>query len=192
MNKNTTTLLTIFVVVIAMVGMAFATVPLYKLFCQVTGYGGTTQVADSAPDTILDREITVLFNTDTGRNLPWEFTSEKHKTTLPIGAQRLVNFKAKNNSDKVITSTALYNVSPPKAGKYFHKIECFCFQEQVLNPRQSVNMPVVFFIDPAFDTDPNMDDITTMTLSYTFFEADTKALEDAMEDFYNSDAESIN
>ncbi len=189
MNKNNKTLLTIFTVVFVMVGLAFATVPLYKLFCQVTGYGGTTQVASSAPDTILDREVTVLFNTDTGLNLPWDFSAEKNAITLPIGGQSLINFKAENNSDKVITGTAIYNVSPPKAGKYFHKIECFCFQEQVLNPNESVNMPVVFFVDPSFDKDPNMDDITQLTLSYTFFEADTKALEDAMEDFYNSDAD---
>lgn len=189
MNKNNKTLLTIFTVVFVMVGLAFATVPLYKLFCQVTGYGGTTQVASSAPDTILDREVTVLFNTDTGLNLPWDFSAEKNAITLPIGGQSLINFKAENNSDKVITGTAIYNVSPPKAGKYFHKIECFCFQEQVLNPNKSVNMPVVFFVDPSFDKDPNMDDITQLTLSYTFFEADTKALEDAMEDFYNSDAD---
>lgn len=187
-DKNTKTILIILAVVVVMTGLAFATVPLYRLFCQVTGYGGTTQVAEAAPDIVLDREVTVLFNTDTSPDLPWNFEAEKRSITLPIGAQKLIAFEAHNNSNQKVIGSALYNVSPPKAGKYFHKIECFCFQEQVLNPGEDVKMPVVFFIDPAFDKDPNMDDITTLTLSYSFFKTETKALEEAMEDFYNNEA----
>lgn len=186
MDKNTRLLLSILGIAVLMVGVAFASVPLYNLFCKVTGFGGTTQVSDVAPDEILEREVTVLFNTDTSRDMPWEFESEKRKITLPVGAQRLINFKAENNSADIITGTALYNVSPPKAGKYFHKMECFCFQEQVLNPGESVNMPVVFYIDPAMDEDINMDDVTTITLSYTFFKTETKALDEALDNFYNA------
>ncbi len=186
MDKNTKTLLSVFGIVIVMVGTAFASVPLYSLFCRVTGWGGTTQVSESAPTEITDREVTVKFNADTERGMPWRFEPEQRDVTLNVGAQALVSYRAQNLGNKTVTGTAVYNVSPPKVGKYFHKIECFCFQEQALNPKQNVSMPIVFYVDPAFNDDPYMDDVSVITLSYTFYEASTKALDDAIEDFYNA------
>ena len=187
MDKNTRTLLSVFGLVAVMIGLAFASVPLYSLFCRVTGWGGTTQTASSAPDTILERTVTVKFNADTDQNFAWDFQPEQRDITVQIGAQALVAYQARNDSAKPLTGTAVYNVSPPKVGKYFHKTECFCFQEQTLAPNKSVSMPIVFYIDPAFDTDPYMDDVRVITLSYTFYESETKALDDALEDFYNAD-----
>ncbi len=169
-----------------MVGATFASVPLYRIFCQVTGWGGTTQVSEAAPTQTLDRQVSVQFNADTGRDFMWAFTPEQRDVTLNIGAQALVSYKAENKGSKTITGTAIYNVSPPKVGKYFHKTECFCFQEQTLTAGESVSMPVLFYIDPAFDADPYMDDVHVITLSYTFYEAETKALDEALENFYET------
>ena len=187
MDKNTKTLILVFGIVALMIGVAFASVPLYDLFCKVTGLGGTTQVSLSAPaqDEILEREVTIRFTGDTNRNLNWSFSPEKNKVTLPIGQQGLINFKAKNPSTTATVGTAVYNVTPLKAGKYFKKIQCFCFDEQILTPGQEMNMPVVFYIDPEIATDRNMDDVKTITLSYSFFKADSKALDSALEAFYN-------
>jgi len=189
MDKNTKTLLAVLMIVAGMIGLAFASVPLYDMFCRVTGFGGTTQISESAPaaDEILDREITVYFNADTNRNLDWSFKSEKTKIKLRVGEQKLINFIAKNKNAAPVAGTAVYNVTPSKAGKYFHKTQCFCFDHQVLTPNQKMNMPVVFYIDPSIADDENMDDVTTITLSYSFFKADSKALEEAMEAFYNSE-----
>ena len=186
MNKNTKTLLSVFVAVAAMVGLAFASVPLYSVFCQVTGFGGTTQVSEVAPDHILDRKMRVLFNSDVSPGLNWLFKPEQHEVDTQLGKQTLVAFRAKNLSNKTLMGTAIYNVAPPKVGKYFHKIECFCFSEQSLKPNEDMIMPVVFYVDPAMDEDRAMDDVTTITLSYTFFESNTKTLDEAMEDFYNA------
>ena len=171
--------------VIAMIGLSFASVPLYTLFCKVTGFGGTTMLADKAPDHILDRKVTVRFNTDINADLPWEFKAEKKYVNVNIGQQALITYKAKNWSGQTTGGTAVYNVTPPKAGKYFRKIECFCFQEQVLKAGENVDMPILFFIDPAFADDRDMEDVTTITLSYTFYPLDSAALERAMEAFYN-------
>lgn len=169
-----------------MVGLAFASVPLYNLFCRVTGYGGTTQRATQAPAEILEREITVRFNADTSPNLPWTFKPGQHEITLKIGQQGLVSYLAENKLDIPTTGTAVYNVTPAKAGQYFHKIECFCFAEQTLTPGQSMHMPVLFYLDPAMDKDRNMDDVKNVTLSYTFFPAGTEELDQALEGFYNT------
>ena len=189
MDKNTKTLIAVLSIVAAMIGLAFASVPLYDVFCRVTGFGGTTQISTSAPaqDEILDREITVYFNTDINKNLNWTFKAEQGKVTLPIGAQKLINFVAENKDNKPVAGTAVYNVTPPKAGKYFHKTQCFCFDYQLLQPNQTMDMPVVFYIDPSIAEDENMNDVRTITLSYSFFKADSKALEDAMEAFYNAE-----
>lgn len=187
-RRNRKTAMTVFTVVAAMVALSFASVPLYRLFCQVTGYGGTTQVSQALPEKILDREVTVRFNTDVSPELPWDFKPELKQVRLRIGEEGVIAFLAHNQTAQPLTGTAIYNVTPLKAGKYFHKMQCFCFGEQLLEPGQSVSMPVVFYVDPAFDEDPNMEDVTSITLSYSFFQAESQALERALDAFYNADS----
>jgi|TARA_R110002126_G_scaffold13118_7_gene57287 cytochrome c oxidase assembly protein subunit 11 len=179
----------VFLAVFIMVGLAYASVPLYSIFCQVTGFGGTTQFSESAPatDKIRERTIRVNFSADINHNLYWDFRAGEHTTTVNVGAQGLTHFVAKSNDDKPSAGTALYNVTPLKAGKYFHKIECFCFGEQILQPNQEVQMPVLFYIDPSFDDDPHMKDVSLITLSYTFYRAESDALDAAMEEFYEAE-----
>ena len=155
-----------------MVGMSFAAVPLYRLFCQQTGYGGTTQVATVAPDHILDKSIKVRFDTNVDRDLPWRFSAEQGAVDVKIGDTALVFFKAHNNTDKPVSGTAGFNVAPEAVGRYFKKIECFCFKQQTLAAGQSIEMPVTFFIDPAFAEDVNTKNIEEITLSYTFYRSD--------------------
>jgi cytochrome c oxidase assembly protein subunit 11 len=169
-----------------MVALSFASVPLYRLFCQVTGFGGPMQgvvVGAPAPGKVGNRVVSVRFNTDTDRNLDWDFGAETRQVSLVVGAEGYVAFHARNLSDKPITGTAVYNVLPEKAAKYFHKTQCFCFGEQHLNPGQSVNMPVLFYVDPKMNDDPNMDDVESVTLSYTFYQTGTTALDRAIDDF---------
>ena len=173
-------------IVVVMIGLSFAAVPLYDLFCRMTGFGGTTMLADKAPDHIVDRDITVRFNTDTDGNLPWEFKSGDKYVKTKVGQQSLVTYTARNWSNQTSGGTALYNVTPPKVGKYFRKIECFCYQEQIIAAGKTVHMPVLFFIDPAFADDKDMEDVKNITLSYTFYPLDSAALERALEAFYNS------
>lgn len=172
-----------------MIGFAFASVPLYNAFCRTTGFGGTTQVSNQAPsdDKILDREITIHFNGDVNQDLDWSFKPEVRKMALKVGQQGFISFKAENKDNQTMAGTALYNVTPPKAGKYFQKTQCFCFDRQVLTPHQKTDMPVVFYIDPSIVEDRNMDDVKTITLSYSFFKADSKALDSALEEFYNAE-----
>ncbi len=184
--KNRRAGLIVFGVVIAMVGLSFASVPLYNIFCRVTGLAGTTQVAEDLPQTILDREVTIRFDSNTARNLPWEFEPEKKMVKLKVGERGFINFIAKNKSKQPIAGMAVYNVTPLKAGKYFTKIQCFCFDSQVLQPSEKVNMPVLFYVDPKIDEDELMDDVTTITLSYSFFRSESEELEKAMEELYES------
>lgn len=163
------------VMALAMIGVSFAAVPLYDMFCRVTGFGGTTQVAESAPGAVSDRVITVRFDASLNRKMPWRFEAPNVAVDLPVGESGLAFYRAKNPTDRMITGTATYNVSPPEAGIYFSKIDCFCFTEQVLRPGEEVDMPVSFFIDPDILTDREMDDVKTITLSYTFFEATEQA-----------------
>ena len=163
------------VMALAMIGVSFAAVPLYDMFCRVTGFGGTTQVAESAPGAVSDRVITVRFDASLNRKMPWHFEAPNAAVDLPVGESGLAFYRAKNPTDRMITGTATYNVSPPEAGIYFSKIDCFCFTEQVLRPGEEVDMPVSFFIDPDILTDREMDDVKTITLSYTFFEATEQA-----------------
>ena len=159
-------------VVVGMVGLAFASVPLYRIFCQVTGYGGTTQRAEHAPDAAGERVITVHFNADiAGTNLPWIFQPVERDVRVKVGEERLIFYRAKNKSATPVVGTATFNVTPAKAGLYFQKIACFCFSEQTLAPGESVDMPVSFFIDPDIAKDPNTRDVRNITLSYTFFRA---------------------
>jgi cytochrome c oxidase assembly protein subunit 11 len=155
-----------------MLGLTAASVPLYRLFCQVTGYGGTTQVAEALPEAPLARTIKVRFNADVDPALPWSFRPLQREVEVRIGEQNLAFFQARNQSDRPVVGQAVYNVTPFKAGPYFDKIACFCFDEQRLEPGQEVDMPVSFFVDPAILDDPNTRDLTTITLSYTFFRQD--------------------
>jgi cytochrome c oxidase assembly protein subunit 11 len=163
-------------VVLAMVGLTAAAVPLYRLFCQVTGYGGTTQRAEAAPERQVDQTIEVRFNADVARDLPCSYTPVERAITLRLGEQHLAFYRAHNGGDRPIAGTATFNVTPFKAGAYFTKIACFCFEEQVLQAGETVDMPVSFYVDPAILEDPATRDIRAITLSYTFF-----ALEDGAE-----------
>ena len=162
-------------VIAAMTGVSFAAVPLYRMFCQATGFGGTPNISAIPAPGAVDRTITVRFNADTNPNLPWHFVPGQAAVTLKLGEDRLAVFEAKNLSSTIVTGVALYNVTPEKVGKYFHKTACFCFNEQTLRPGQEMQFPVSFWIDPAIADDPNTADVHTVTLSYTFF----RSLDDA-------------
>jgi cytochrome c oxidase assembly protein subunit 11 len=162
-------------VIAGMLGLTAAAVPLYRLFCQVTGYGGTTQRSAQAPEQISDRIIKVRFNADIAQGMPWSFAPARREVTVHIGEQTLAFFGAHNNSGREIVGTATFNVTPAKAGVYFDKIDCFCFTEQVLAPGESAELPVSFFVDPAILDDPDTKDLQSITLSYTFFPRDGQA-----------------
>lgn len=158
---------------VAMLGMGYASVPLYRLFCQVTGYGGTTQRADSATAAgvkVAGKVITVRFDANVAKTLPWEFKPEQIKQDLRLGERKIATYRARNLSGRPITGTAMFNVSPEQAGKYFNKIQCFCFTEQTLKAGQDVRMPVIYYVDPAILDDPAANNIEEITLSYTFTE----------------------
>lgn len=156
-----------------MVGLAYASVPLYQLFCQLTGFGGTPQVAGDAPKGMIDRQMTVRFDSNVANDLAWSVTPAV-SITDNIGNVDTVNYVATNNSDKPITGMAVFNVSPDKAGAYFNKIECFCFTEQTLQPGETVDMPIVFFVDPELADNQELDTIKEITLSYTFYASDNE------------------
>ena len=169
-------------VVCGMVGLAFGAVPLYKLFCQVTGFGGTTQVAEEAPVEIGERVVTVRFNADTARDLPWHFKPEQREIKVRVGEMAMAFYNAVNQSDRALIGTSTFNVTPVKAGAYFNKIECFCFEEQTLAPGERADFPVSFFVDPDIVEDRRLDDVTTITLSYTFFARGEGVTEAALTD----------
>ena len=172
-THHRSTVLPLLGVVAGMLMLAYASVPLYRLFCKVTGFGGTTREASQLPGNISERTITVRFNADTDPALPWKFTAPA-PIKLRIGENRLVAFHVTNESSVATKGTATYNVTPFDAGPYFGKIQCFCFQQQQLAPGQSVDMPVSFFIDPAILDDPALKDLSNITLSYTFFSYDSR------------------
>jgi cytochrome c oxidase assembly protein subunit 11 len=190
-QKNARLGMIVLVAVVCMVGLAFASVPLYSLFCRVTGFGGTTQAADSFPETITNRIVTIKFDGSTAQDLPWDFAPQQRQVKLRVGDKGIAAYTAYNKAPMPVAGTALYNVTPAKAGKYFHKVQCFCFDEQVLEPGQRANMPVLFYVDPEMVNDPQMDDVTTITLSYSFFKTDGEALERALEAFYNGETNDI-
>ena len=171
-NKNQKTAMIVASVVVGMVALSFAAVPAYKAFCQVTGWGGTTQRADAGADRVIEREITVRFDATANADLPWRFAPEQVSLTHRIGESMLAFYEAENLTDRPITGRATFNVSPAKAGIYFSKIECFCFTEQTLQPGEKVSMPVTYFIDPKLADDRNLDEVETITLAYTFFRWD--------------------
>jgi cytochrome c oxidase assembly protein subunit 11 len=162
-------------VVAGMVGLSFAAVPLYRAFCQATGYAGTPQRADKGADEVLDRTVTVRFDANVDPGLPWSFVPERRTMQVKIGETALAFFKATNNTDKPITGRAVFNVVPEQIGLYFTKIECFCFTKQTLAARSSVEMPVTFFVDPKMVDDQDTKNISEITLSYTFYRDDTGA-----------------
>lgn len=168
-NRNSRTALTIAAAALAMLGLAYASVPLYRLFCQVTGWGGVTGRAEAASGVVLDRPMTVRFDSQVAQGIPWTFKPEQLNQTLKVGETALAYYEATNNSSQPVKGRATFNVTPAKAGVYFKKIHCFCFEEQVLQPGERVSMPVTYFIDPKIADDPNLDDVETVTLSYTFF-----------------------
>jgi cytochrome c oxidase assembly protein subunit 11 len=167
-----------FAVFAGMVGAAFAAVPLYRAFCQLTGYDGTIRKAEKAPDKALDRKITVRFDTNT-RDLPWTFKAKQLNQTLKIGETGLAYFTVTNNSDRPYTARASYNVVPEQAGAYFQKLQCFCFSDQTIGPHQTVEFPVLYFVDPKFATDFETRGSTEVTLSYTFFPVEQKRADSA-------------
>ncbi|GAA4774589.1 cytochrome c oxidase assembly protein [Novosphingobium ginsenosidimutans] len=158
----------------AMLGLGFASVPLYRIFCQVTGFGGTTMrstEAEASAVKITNKLISVRFDANVDRLLPWHFIMDQTTQELRIGSRKMAYYSAKNLSDQPITGIASFNVEPELAGKYFHKVQCFCFNEQTLQPGQSVNMPVIYYVDPKILDDPETKDIEQITLSYTFHKA---------------------
>jgi cytochrome c oxidase assembly protein subunit 11 len=163
------------VVIVGMVGMSFAAIPLYRLFCTATGYGGTPSIGLSTAPGSSGQSIRVRFNADTNPGLPWTFAPDQQEVSLNLGDEQVAFYHAANQSSRPVTGMALYNVTPEKVGKYFHKTACFCFNKQTLSPNQSMEFPVSFWVDPAIRTDPNTGDVKVITLSYTFF----RSLDDA-------------
>ena len=152
-----------------MVGMAYAAVPLYAMFCQMTGYGGTTQRVEQYSDRVLDRKITVRFDANVSSGLPWDFKPVQRDMTMKIGETAQAHYTATNLFDTPTAGRATFNVTPEIAGSYFNKVECFCFTDTTLKPGETLDMPVVFYVDPDIADVPELKDITTITLSYTFF-----------------------
>ncbi|HLC09306.1 MAG TPA: cytochrome c oxidase assembly protein [Methyloceanibacter sp.] len=173
-RKNRTVALPLICLVAAMLGLAFASVPLYRLFCQVTGYGGIPQRAERAPDQVLDRTVRIRFDANVATGLPWSFEPVQQVMDVKIGEQALAFYKATNNGTIPVTGTAIFNVAPEIAGRYFTKIECFCFKQQTLTAGTSVEMPVIFFVDPKIVEDENTKNISEITLSYTFYRSDAQ------------------
>jgi cytochrome c oxidase assembly protein subunit 11 len=170
-RRNGATVVLLVSVVTGMVGLSFASVPLYRLFCAATGYGGTTQRAETAPTRIAAGLITVRFDAQVAPGLDWEFRPLERAVAVHPGAQNEVFFRAVNRTAAPVTAQAVYNVTPNKAGIYFDKLQCFCFNSQTLAPGQSVDMGVVFFVDPDIMTDPSTSEVRSITLSYTMFRA---------------------
>ncbi|MEL7728757.1 cytochrome c oxidase assembly protein [Citromicrobium bathyomarinum] len=175
-QKNLRVGLIALAVAAAMVALGFAAVPLYRMFCQVTGFAGTAQVASESDASIAERlaasgatkPISIRFDASTASNMPWTFEPERTTETVQVGTRDLAFYIARNNSSVPITGAATFNVEPEQAAPYFNKIQCFCFSEQTLQPGEEMRMPVLFYVDPAALDDPNMDGVEQITLSYTF------------------------
>ena len=188
-QRNLRVLMVLVGVVAGMTGLAYASVPLYRLFCQVTGFDGTPQRAAAAPTEISDRTIRVTFTADVAAGLGWKFQPLQRNLELKVGENKLAFYVAENLESEPVTGRATFNVSPEVFGPYFSKIECFCFTEQTLQPGQRIEMPVSFFIDPAVLDDPQLKKLNDVTLSYTFFRAaDDGAAEKKVGQVQNSQA----
>lgn len=181
--KNQKILFYILGTIFFMVVLSFASVPLYRMFCAVTGLDGTMRIGGEAPGKASERVITVSFDARVNQGLPWEFKPDQRKIDVFIGQSALISYHGANLSSRVTKGTAIYNVTPFKVAKYFYKTQCFCFAEQILNPGKSAQFPVMFYVDPKLLEDPEMDDVTDITLSYTFFAADSDALQDALSNY---------
>lgn len=166
-------------VVVLMGSLAWASVPFYDWFCRVTGFGGTTSVSSVAPDDILEQTVIVRFDASKERGMPWDFKPAQRTVTVRIGETGLAFYEAFNPTDRVVSGTASYNVTPYEAGGFFSKIDCFCFEQQTLQPGERVMMPVTFYVDPAIVTDRDAKYVKQITLSYTFYETETPAEEQA-------------
>ena len=174
--KNKKVVLIIGFIGFFMLSLSFAAVPLYDVFCRVTGFGGTTQTAVSAPGNTSHPNINIRFESNVKTSLNWDFYAQTKVVTIPVGEEKTIYYQAKNLGDKPIVGTATFNVTPSKAGQYFMKIDCFCFVEQLLKPGESMRMPVTFFIDPEFFTNEYVNEINEITLSYTFMESMDQSL----------------
>lgn len=168
-DKNKSLALSLLAIVAGMAMLAYASVPLYRLFCISTGFGGTAQKSEDKAVPVLDRQMTVRFDANTATGLPWEFVTLTKEVTLPIGQKKNIAYRATNHANSETRGTATFNVTPVKAGKYFHKVQCFCFSDQTLKPGESKELDVFFYIDPDITQDKDLDDVSTITLSYTFF-----------------------
>jgi cytochrome c oxidase assembly protein subunit 11 len=171
-NKNGKTLLILLLIVAAMTALVAVSPTLYRVFCQATGFDGTTQRAERAPGAVAG-QVKVQFDANVHPGLPWRFEPEQVAVNVAPGARTQIFYRAQNLSARAITGQAVYNVSPDIVGKYFKKIECFCFTEQTLQPGQKVDMPVIFFVDPAIEKDPDAKRVHEITLSYTFYPVET-------------------
>ncbi len=169
-SNNSITAIGLIGIVITMIALAYASVPLYNYFCKVTGFGGTPNVYSSESIYSIDKTINVRLDSNVGSTLDWKFYPEQRIHQLKIGENKLINYVIENNTDQTLSGTAVYNVSPTEAGKYFNKIECFCFQETELMANETKIMPVSFFIDPEIENDKYISDLSEVTLSYTFYE----------------------
>ena len=175
-RRNARVGLMAFAFALAMLGLGYASVPLYRLFCQVTGFGGTTMTATEsdaarAASLATGETISIRFDASAAMGMPWTFRPSQATDTVTIGERDIATYVARNDSDQPITGMATFNVEPEQAGKYFNKVQCFCFTEQTLQPGQEVTMPVLYFVDPAMLDDPNMKGVEQITLSYTFHRA---------------------
>jgi cytochrome c oxidase assembly protein subunit 11 len=176
MSRNFKTALLAGGLAVSMVGLGFASAPFYRIFCQVTGFGGTTMRVDEAQAATVkstEHQMVIRFDANHRGDLPWEFRPERATDTVSVGARDMAIFIAKNESGETVTGTATFNVVPELAGKYFNKIQCFCFTEQTLKAGEQVRMPVVYYVDPKILADPNTKDIQEITLSYTFYPVET-------------------
>jgi cytochrome c oxidase assembly protein subunit 11 len=169
-RRNRNVALIVLATFFGMIGAAYASVPLYRAFCQATGYDGTIRRADKAPGQVVDKQITVRFDTNT-RDLPWDFSAEQVSQPVKLGETKLAFFKVTNHADHPVTARATFNVVPEQAGAYFRKLQCFCFSDQTIGAGQTVEMPVLYFVDPQYATDINTRNKPEVTLSYTFYPA---------------------
>lgn len=179
-RRNNRTLALLLGLAGGMVGLAYASVPMYRLFCQVTGFGGVpkVEVGAAAPGEVVGGpSLRIQFNADTSPDLPWTFAPEQREVRIKPGQEMLIAYHARNNSDHPITGTAVFNVTPPQAGSYFVKTQCFCFEKQTLNPGQDLSFPVLFYVDPSIKDDAEAADIREITLSYTFYPSQAVPLE---------------
>jgi cytochrome c oxidase assembly protein subunit 11 len=173
-NRKVAVLAALFVA--GMVGLAYASVPFYRMFCQVTGFGGTPQRAEAAPEKTVERRMTIRFDANTAPSLPWVFEPVQRMLEVKVGEENFAYYRATNRSDHAVTGTAVFNVTPQATGAYFNKIQCFCFTKQTLKAGETIELPVSFFVDPAIVDDHGLDDVSTITLSYTFYPAGDPAV----------------